>query len=501
MSPAVPHARALLPLACALGLAGDLLLRATPPGLGVGLWTLACVAAAVHLRRRTGSGDLSFLAPLLATAAFGLAFAWRDSAILQALFGCAALVSGAAAFVDRPARAGITSHAAAAIASLTSAVFGPVLVLAGARSGAPGGARPRWRVALVGSLAAAPLLLVFGTLFASADPLFAKYAGDLARSLDDALDHGVTTIAIAWLAGGLLAGLALARCPADLDLGRPPGWIADAVAIVLALVAALFVAFLAVQARVLVGGRELVEATVGLGYAEYARSGFFQLLACAGLALPLVLFADWAAVPGDRRRARIVGLSGALVAMVLVVLASAARRMSLYVDAYGLSELRLYASAGMVWLGIAFVAFAVGSARGSRRRFALHAHAAAAVLVVGLGVVSPQATIVRVNAARASASVAGFDEVYATSLGADAVPALLDVLPSLPPRPRCAVARDLIARSASPVPADWRSLNLSRHRAGVRLAAARDELETALLACPAPKVPGPDALTTPPRRG
>lgn len=483
-------ARALLPLACALGLAGDLLLRATPPGLGVGVWTLACAAAAVHVRRRTGRADLSGLAPLVVLAAFGLAFAWRDSPILQALFGSAALVAGAAAFVDRPARAGVTSHAAAAIAALTSAVLGPILVLAGARSGAPRSARARWRVALVGSLAAAPLLLVFGTLFASADPLFAKYANDLGRSLDDVLDHGVTAIAIAWLAGGLLAGLLLARCPADLELGRPPGWIADAVALALALVATLFVAFLAVQARALVGGRELVEATVGLGYAEYARRGFFQLLAAAGLALPLVLIADWAAAPGSPRRARIVGLSGVLVALVLVVLVSAARRMSLYVDAYGLSELRLYASAAMVWLGIAFVALAVGSVAGSRRRFALHAHAAAAILVVALGAMSPQATIVRINAARASSTVAGFDALYATSLGADAVPALLDVLPSLPPRPRCAVARDLVARSARLASVDWRSLNLSRHRAGALLAAARDELETTLRACPAAEAPG-----------
>ena len=35
---------------------------------------------------------------------------------------------------------------------------------------------------------AVPLLLLFGTLFAAADPLFARYTSDLAHSLDEVLD-------------------------------------------------------------------------------------------------------------------------------------------------------------------------------------------------------------------------------------------------------------------------------------------------------------------------
>lgn len=477
--------RALVLVALGLGLAGDALLRPTPPGLGAALWTAVVAGTGLALQR-----DAPRI-PLLLAGAFGLALAWRDSAILQALFACAALFAGSTAFLDRPARAGVTAHAAAAIAALTSAFVGPVLLLAGARIG--GLRPPRWRIALAGGLAAAPLLLVFGTLFASADPLFAKYAGDLARSLDDAVDHGLTALAIAWLAGGALAGLAFARAPSDLELGRPPAWVADAVAVPLVLVAAIFAAFLAVQARALVGGHGFVEAAVGLGYAEYARRGFFQLLACAGLALPLLLAADGATAPGETRRPRNVALSMALVALVLAVLSSAARRMALYVDAYGLSELRLYASAIMTWLALAVVAFAVGSLRGARRGFVLQALVAAAVLIIGLGVLSPQAAIVRLNAGRARSSAAGFDAAYAATLGADAVPALLDVLPSLPPRPRCAVARDLSARAAAPAAGDWRSLDLSRRRAGARLADSRDELAAAVLACP----PISDA----PRRG
>jgi hypothetical protein len=175
--------------------------------------------------------------------------------------------------------------------------------------------------------------------------------------------------------------------------------------------------------------------------------------------------------------------SGALVLMVLAVLASAARRMALYVEAYGATELRLYASAIMVWLTIAFVAFAVASLRGARERFAFHALVAGGGVALTLGFLNPSAAIVGFNVSRAPKSVEGFDAAYATSLGADAVPALLAALPSLPPAPRCAVARDLLARSRPGLEPGWRTFNVSRSRARALLAASASELQKAALTC------------------
>ena len=50
----------------------------------------------------------------------------------------------------------------------------------------------------------------------------------------------------------------------------------------LTLLDALFLAFVIVQLAVLFGGHDRVLRTTGLTYAEYARSGFWQLLAVAG---------------------------------------------------------------------------------------------------------------------------------------------------------------------------------------------------------------------------
>lgn len=466
----------LLLAALGLGVLGDLLLRPTPPGIGVTIWILA-LAIAAYLVRGRGPLVLPF-----AAAVFGLGFVWRDAPILQTLFGAAAVVAWTAAFVDRPRRAGVTSFCLAYIAATLSSVVAPLLVPRGTVTGRST-VRRRVRFGLAGAALAAPLLLAFGTLFAAADPLFARYTSDLAHAVDDALGHTGTALGIAWLAGGLIAGLALARCPADLGLGRPRAAFGDTIAVALLFVVALFVAFLAVQARALSGGHEWIEAQVGLSYAEYARQGFFQLLAAAGIALPVVLVADWAVAPTDDRRRRMVALCVTLVILVLAVLGSAARRMILYVDAYGLTELRLYASAGMTWLAIGFVAFALAAIFGSRVRFAFLSLAGGGAIVLALGILNPAATIVRHNAARIPSPTVGFDGRYATSLGPDGVPALLDVLPSLSPAARCGVARNLMQRARTHEEGGWRTFNVSRARAQERLAASEGELRAIVAVC------------------
>ena len=477
-------ARSLLVLALGMGILGDVLLRATPAGAGVSLWILALAAAAIVRRPRIAAlGGPYPTTPLVIAAAFGLGFAWRDSPGIQALFGAAAFVAGATAFLDRPARAGVASHAIAPSAAAVSAALAMPLVLSRARGNDRVAARRGLRIATAGALLAALPLIVFGSLFAAADPLFARYAGDLVESLDRVARHGAWILGSAWLVAGLIAGLALARLPADLELGSPRPAIGDTMLVALALVLALFAAFLAVQARALVGGQAFVEAQVGLSYAAYARQGFFQLLACAAIALPLLLGVDWAVGPFHPRRRRAVVLCLALVATVLAVLTSAARRMALYVEAYGLTELRVYASAIMIWLALAFVAFAVAAARGSRNRFSLHALAAAGVCVLALGALDPPAAIVRYNLGRAERSGPGFDAGYAGSLGADAVPELLAGLAGLPRAARCELADALLARWREAGDQDWRSFNLSRSRARAELAAAAGMLAATARDC------------------
>jgi Domain of unknown function (DUF4153) len=79
-------------------------------------------------------------------------------------------------------------------------------------------------------------------------------------------------------------------------------------AVALTAVDVLFLVFVLVQLRFLFGGRGLVESSVGLTYAEYARHGFFELVVVAVLVLPLVLGTD-AVLKGTPREVRLVRAS------------------------------------------------------------------------------------------------------------------------------------------------------------------------------------------------
>ena len=67
---------------------------------------------------------------------------------------------------------------------------------------------------------------------------------------------------------------------------------------------ALFLAFVAVQVTVLFGGNDYVLRTAGLTYAEYAREGFWQLIAAGTLTLGVVKGATLVAQPRTSRERR-----------------------------------------------------------------------------------------------------------------------------------------------------------------------------------------------------
>ncbi len=127
--------------------------------------------------------------------------------------------------------------------------------------------------------------------------------------------------------------------------------------VVLAALDGLYLLFLAVQSAGLFGGAAYL-AQRGIRYAEWARSGFFQMVGVTLVNLTALLAALWAARPGGRSWKLLRLLAAVLVGESLVLLASAAWRMTLYVSAYGLSFKRCMTYWGMGMMALFFLAAA-----------------------------------------------------------------------------------------------------------------------------------------------
>jgi hypothetical protein len=318
---------------------------------------------------------------------------------------------------------------------------------------------------LTGMLLALPVVLLFGALFMSADAIYKEYVTNaLEVDFEEMAQHIIVTAACGWLVAGYLRSLLWKEAPAPMPGGRPASRPFGAIEInvALALLNALFLSFIIVQLRYLFGGSDLVIGTAGLTYAEYARKGFFELVTVAALLMPLLLAADWLLEGASSKRLfRLQAAS--LGVMLVVIMASALKRLLLYQSEYGLTELRLYTTAFMGWLALALVWLALTVLRGRRERFAGGALVAGFAVFFGLHAINPDDLIVRTNLAHFRAGKV-FDAEYAVTLSADAVPALANALDELPPEAAALVRAGMLTpRAAEAV--DWRNWNLARTKA------------------------------------
>jgi hypothetical protein len=311
--------------------------------------------------------------------------------------------------------------------------------------------------ALRGLAFGAVVVLPFGGLFWSADAAFAEVASSATPSLSSLPER--TLVFVLVLLGGLCLALAAKRVFPDVLVPSPTLGVAEW-AIPLVLLDLLFLAFVAVQVTVLFGGHDHVLETAGLTYAEYARQGFWQLIAVAGLTLLVVVTATRAARiynAGQRRLLR--ALLGTLCILTLVTVASALHRLRLYEDAFGLTRPRLAAETLCWALGGLFVLLLVGGVLSLRRDHVVRA--AVTGLAVGLlafSLSNPDARIAERNVDR-WARTGNLDIDYVRGLSADAVPELT----SLPEPLRERVFAPFRGRLDNDEP--WTSLNYGRHRA------------------------------------
>ena len=278
------------------------------------------------------------------------------------------------------------------------------------------------------------LLVIFVGLFASGDALFGSWVSGILP--DVRIADTLVLRAFTWfmVGGVVLAACYLALNPPHVEavgLGdprpvtRPWEW-----QVPVAIVIAVFAAFLVAQATAMWGGHDYLERTTGLTYAEYVHQGFGQLVVATLLTLVTIAVTVRKA-PRDSAHERQVLrlLLGTLSVLTLVVVASALYRMALYQQAYGYTVTRVLVDAFELWLGLVLVLVLIAGIRLSGAWLPRAALLSGAVFLLVMGIANPEAWVAGQNIERYEAT-GKLDLDYLASLGPDAAPVIAKGLPA-----------------------------------------------------------------------
>lgn len=402
-------------------------------------------------------------AVLLATAAV------RDAGwvLVWTLLGSFVLASLALAVHNPAARRGPVAVAAGALALLRNVPAVPTFLV---RPMAHLKASNRTLVpALATAGATFGLLVVFGALFAYADPVFSSHVENLftSFSFDVSALHPVGAVLVMLFTGAAVLAARRHPNPKPVPASAPkPEWTAQqwptwAWSFPLGALAVLFTAFLVVQATAMFGGEDHVQRVAGMTYAEYARQGFFQLVVVSLLVLGVVALVV-RLVPDRPSGTRLLrnAVLGVLCVLTLVILASAMMRLQLYIDVFGLTRMRATAEAWIAWSALVFgLVIAVGVLNSLGRPARWLPRVTVAVGAAALAVFAYSNPDLRVAESHHDLDLADIDTRYLQGMSADAVPGLLGLEGD---DQACAMER-LGVRLAEPDP--LAELNLSRERA------------------------------------
>ena len=350
----------------------------------------------------------------------------------------------------------------------------------------------RWKSTVVpvlrGILLALPILLVFTTLLASADPIFGDYISSFLDifKIENLGEYTFRLFYILTL-GYIFTGLLLHGIQETGNRTKPDpqkpwinpflGW--TETSIIIYAVDLLFLGFVTIQFRYFFGGEANINAA-GYTYAEYARRGATELIMVAVLALMLYLTLKTISKHQEQKHAFSAG-SVALFGLVLVILVSSFQRLLLYEEAYGFTEIRTRTHIFIFWLAGLLIATAVLEIIRHSERFFLALLTACLGFSLTLGLINVEGFIVQKNVGRIEQSEE-LDFYYINRLTSDAVPQLIRSyhLPGLDSKTKDRLGAELACRNyilSEQADMPWISYNPSEATAKRLLAEQTDLLE------------------------
>lgn len=351
----------------------------------------------------------------------------------------------------------------------------------------------RVRPYLLGVLLALPLLLILGALLASADMIFRQSLESFFNwfridNLFDVIFRAAYILIFGCaLAGAFMHALTYSAEKKTLSPDKPflKPFLGHVEAFtVLSLVNLLFLGFIVVQFRYFFAGEANISFD-GFTYAEYARRGFFELVAVAIISLGLhYLLSMFTKRPNPAQKRFFSALGLLLLLQVGTMLVSAFQRLSLYEAAYGFTTLRTITHVFMIWLGVMLAAAALMEIFNQFKRLALVLFLVLFGFTLTLNLLNVDGFIAQRNIAHAAAGHP-LDAAYLLwNLGEDGIPVLFEqaqsaqtpegVKATLEAVLACRYAR----RSQEAERDHWAEWHLSATRAEALFAANKSELES-----------------------
>ncbi len=342
-----------------------------------------------------------------------------------------------------------------------------------------------------GVVMALPVVLVFLLLFASADLAFHKFLTDLVNlNLPDEFIARMVLMGFVILGSlGAFAYVFMNRQEAKVNaaaaIDKPVTRLgALQVSVFLGVIDALFLLFILFQLRYLFGGQTNITQQ-GFTFADYAHRGFGELIAVALISLILILTAErYVNRKETSHMASFKATALILIIGVIVIMASAFKRLNIYQDAYGFTILRFYTSAFIIWLSVLFGVFGYKIIKHKQDRFFAYAIFMAVIIFVGvMNVVNPEGIIVRQNirhyiSVNKTDSTQRLDTSYLDNLSADAVPAMIPLLQAADGQVKGQIAHDLYYRKQDMENTSaWQETSLAKMRAERLLDREADLLE------------------------
>ena len=333
-----------------------------------------------------------------------------------------------------------------------------------------------------GIVMAVPVIFIFVLLFSSADLIFQKYVSDLItiNIQPETFIRIILILIVTFIFIGAYSYI-FQEAKKQKDIKQEDkkyiiGNIESSV--VLGSINILFLLFILVQLTYLFGGESNISSQ-GFTYAEYARKGFFELIAVAVISLLLLLTIEKYTV--QKEKSPILWfkiLSTAMVAQVIVIMVSAFTRLLLYEEAYGFTTLRLYSHVFIILLGIIFCLLVYKIHWDSRENmFALGVFISVILFLVGMNLLNPDLFIARQNIERFR-TTKKIDVSYLSSLSDDAIPEVVKTLDMLDGDMKSSLGYELYWRTQLDRDfTGWQSFNISRTEAKRVLDSEEERLE------------------------